>query len=276
MPRVRRPYEEDEHEAAEPRAARRPGAAAAVLDLQRGYGNHAVTRMLARNPNPALERNPTIRPPKPPLKSGRDVDAIFDSSPFFKDLVGAKLKKLPLAKAMKLDAEPQFEAAWIEYAMRSYNPETQQKFTLEEAKAFVEAKGLRAFQDEDRGTVHIRKARADLRTQLHEGLHLFCDDRWKDRMGMSYNANEGFTQYFTRKLGDELGLEADDGSFLKQYTSVTHLVAAVGEDAVAAAYFHGDLAGLKEKVDGRGKGACKQWLDLLESNDFKGANKLMQ
>jgi hypothetical protein len=205
MPRVRRPYEEDEHEAAEPRAARRPGAAAAVLDLQRGYGNHAVTRMLARNPNPALERNPTIRPPKPPLKSGRDVDAIFDSSPFFKDLVGAKLKKLPLAKAMKLDAEPQFEAAWIEYAMRSYNPETQQKFTLEEAKAFVEAKGLRAFQDEDRGTVHIRKARADLRTQLHEGLHLFCDDRWKDRMGMSYNANEGLTQYFTRKLGDELG-----------------------------------------------------------------------
>jgi hypothetical protein len=27
------------------------------------------SRVLARNPNPALERNPTVRQPKPPLQS---------------------------------------------------------------------------------------------------------------------------------------------------------------------------------------------------------------
>jgi hypothetical protein len=241
-----------------------------------GISNHALARVLARNPNPALERGPTVRPPKPPLKSGREVDAIFDASPFFKDHVGAKLKKLPLAKAMHLDAEPVFEAAWIEYAMRSFNPETNHKFSHDEAKAFINVKGLQAFQDEDKGAIHIRKTRADLRTQLHEGLHLFSADGWKDRMSMAYNANEGFTQYFTRKLGDELGLQADDGSFLRQYTSVTHLVDAVGEAPVAAAYFEGDIAGLKAKVDAHKPGSWKQWLDLLDASDFKGANALMR
>jgi hypothetical protein len=263
-----RRWDEVEVELREPR--REPVPPAAL-----GISNHALARVLARNPNPALERNPTMRPPKPPLQSGRQVDAIFDSSPFFKDLVGAKLKKMPLTKVMHLDDEHVFEAAWIEYAMRSVNPETNQKFSREEAKAFINAKGLRAFQDEDRGAIHVRKVRADLRTQLHEALHLFSADRWKDRMALAYNVNEGFTQYFTRKLGDELGLEADEGSFLKQYTSVTHLVEAVGEAPVTAAYFEGDIAGLKAKADARKAGSWKQWLDLLDASDFKGANKLM-
>src|SRR5262245_29868567 len=264
-----RRWEEVERELREPR--REP-----VPPVTLGISNHALARVLARNPNPALERNPTVRPPKPPLKSGRQVDAIFDASPFFKDLVGAKLKKLPLSKAMHLDDEHVFEAAWIEYAMRSVNPETNHNFSREEAKAFIEAKGLRAFQDADRGAIHVRKVRADLRTQLHEALHLFSNDRWKDRMALAYNVNEGFTQYFIRKLGDELGLEADEGSFLKQYTSVTHLVEAVGEAPVTAAYFGGDLPGLKAKADVRKAGSWKQWLDLLDTNDYKGANALMR
>ncbi len=83
-------------------------------------------------------------------------------------------------------------------------------------------------------------------------------------------------EHFTRKLGDELGLEADEGSFLKQYTSVTHLVEAVGEAPVVAAYFEGDVAGLKAAADGRKAGTWKQWLDLLDANDFKGANAPMR
>jgi hypothetical protein len=95
-------------------------------------------------------------------------------------------------------------------------------------------------------------------------------------MGLAYNVNEGFTQYFTRKLGDELGLEADEGSFLKQYTSVAHLVGAVGEGPVTAAYFEGDVAGLKAAADGRKAGSWKHWLDMLGDSDFKGANALMR
>ena len=104
---------------------------------------------------------------------------------------------------------------------------------------------MRAFQDEVRGKIHIRKEKADLGTQLHEGLHLFSDDRWKKTM--NYQVNEGVTEYFTRKLAPEVKVERDDNSFLREYTSATHLVAAAGEQVVAAAYFDGDIASLQDE-----------------------------
>jgi hypothetical protein len=261
-----------------PRELGAPGSyaarVAAAYGAQRTHGNHAVSRVLARDPNPALEKKPPARPAKQKLRAGREVDAIFDASPFLKDLVGAKLGKHKLEKAMKLDDEATFQGGWIEYAQRSINPATNRNFTEQEAKDFMAREGVRAFQDEDRGEVHIRKERSDLGTQLHEGLHLFSDDRWRKRMG--YNVNEGVTEYFTRKLGPEVQVERDDSSFLRQYTSATHLVTAVTEPVVAAAYFNGDIAALKTAVDGKGKGTWHKWLDLLDANDYKGANALMK
>lgn len=269
----RRDRREDERDAGA--QASPPLPEHAVLALQRSYGNRAVSQVLARDANPALERAPTARPPKPKLRSGREVDAIFDASPYFKDLVGAHLKKVSLAKAMKLDDENAFEAAWVEYAKRSFNPDTNANYTEEEAKRYLATKGVRAFQDEDHGEVHIRKDRADLGTQLHEGLHLFCDDGWKRHMG--YAANEGVTEWFTRKLGPEVGVIRDDSSFLREYTSVTHLLEVIDETALSAAYFAGDVAGLQAKLDERkGKGTWKRWLGFLDANDFKGANALLR
>jgi hypothetical protein len=297
--RKRRPYElqeaEGDAEAAQPPLAPRSvlleeltapelaqrgthvARVAALRSAQQGHGNHAVSRVLARDPNPALEKRPAARPPKPKLRTGREVDAIFNASSYFKDLVGAKLGKVSLEKAMRLDGEAEFARAWIAYAMRSYNPKTQKNYTEEEARQYMATEGVRAFQDEDRGEVHIRKERADLGTQLHEAIHLFADDKWRRRM--EYNANEGVTEYFTRKLGPEVGVERDDSSFLRQFTSATHLVAAAGEPVVAAAYFGGDVAGLGAKIDGRkpdGKGTWRQWLDFLEANEFKKANALLK
>jgi len=248
---------------------------AAALGAQRTHGNRAVSRVLARDPNPALEKRPTARPPKQKLRGGREVDAIFDSSPFLKDLIGAKLGKQKLEKAMKLDDEAAFERAWLAYAQRSINPATGRNFTEQEAKDFSAREGVRAFQDEDRGEVHIRKERSDLGTQLHEGLHLFSDNGWRKRMG--YNVNEGVTEYFTRKLGPEVQVVRDDNSFLRQYTSASHLVTAVTEPVVSAAYFDGDIAALKTAVDARkGTGTWGKWLAALDANDFKGANALLK
>lgn len=251
-----------------------PDSVPAVLGAQRASGNRAVARMLARTPNPALERRPA-RPPKPKLREGREIDAIFDASPFMKDVVGEKLGRQTVEKAMRIDDEPAFERAWLAYAQRSINPATDRNFTEEEAREYSARQGVRAFQDEDRGEVHIRRERADLGTQLHEGVHLFCDDRWRGRMG--YNANEGVTEWFTRKLGPEVGVQRDDGSFLRQYTSAGLLVELVGEPVVAAAYFDGDIAALRSAVDGaRGAGAWRRWLDHLDAGDFKGANALLR
>ncbi len=243
---------------------------------QRRAGNRAVAGVLARDPNPALVKEPTKRPVKLPLKTGREVDAIFDSSPYLKDLVGAKLRKVSLEQQMVLDEEDAFEAAWLEYAQRSYNPATGKPYSEEEARAYMKSHGVRAFQDEDRHAVHIRKARSDLGTQLHEGLHLFSHDGWKKHM--DYHVNEGVTEYFTRQIGPEVGVERDINSFLREFTSAEHLVAAVGKEAVAAAYFEGDLASLERKVDGLkpdGKGTWKQWRAHVEAEEYKLANALI-
>ncbi len=262
--------EEDERE--QPATASAP--VEAVLRAQRAYGNQAVANVLARDAHAAPRKPPPPRPAKQPLREGREIDAIFDASPYFHELVAAKLKKTSVQKAMQIDDDATFERAWIAYALRSYNPRTKQNWTEADAKDYLAKEGVRAFQDEDRGEIHIRKERADLGTQLHEALHLFSSDKWKRKM--EYNANEGVTEYFTRKLGPEVGVERDDGSFLKQYTSVTHLVDTAGEPAVRSAYFEGEIGGLQTAVDAKEKGTFRKWVDLLESNDFKGANALMK
>ena len=96
---------------------------------------------------------------------------------------------------------------------------------------------------------------------------------------MGYVANESVTEYFTRAMGPEVGVERDINSFLQEFTSATHLVEACGEPTLAAAYFDGDLSALEQRIDARkpdGKGTWRRWLQLLEARDFKGANALLK
>ncbi|HET8759273.1 MAG TPA: hypothetical protein VFM58_24860 [Solirubrobacteraceae bacterium] len=247
-----------EHRRARPPHERRPEALPAD-----GISNHALSRLLARRPEP-----------KPPLRTGKQVDAIFDTSPYLKDLVGAKLRKVSLAKIMKVDNEAAFKTAWLEYAQRSINPATDRNFSEEEAESFLATKGVRAFQDEEKGVIHIRKERADLGTQIHEGMHAHSHDRFRSRM--NYAVNEGVTEYFTRKVGPEVDVHRDDSSFLREFTSATHLVTVATEPVVAAAYFEGDLDGLKNAVDAaKGGGTWGTWLGHLDASDFKAANRLL-
>jgi hypothetical protein len=245
-----------------PRPRRHPERRPEALPLE-GLSNHALSRVLARQPLP-----------KQPLRTGKQVDTIFDTSPYLKDLVGAKMRKVSVAKIMKIDNEAAFAKAWLEYAQRSINPATDRNFSEDEAKSWLATKGVRAFQDEDKGVIHIRKERADLGTQIHEAMHAHSDDRWRGKM--NYAVNEGVTEYFTRKVGPEVEVHRDDSSFLREYTSATHLVTIATEPVVAAAYFDGDLASLKNAVDGaKGAGTWSKWTGFLDGNEFKSANKLL-
>jgi hypothetical protein len=250
----------------------RPTRASVARSAQQRAGNRAVSGVLARDENPALKNAPP-----PPLKAPGEVDAIFDTSAHMKHLIGAKLGKGSIEKAMILDDAAAFESAWAEYALRSINPETGQNFASEdEARAFLKKKGVRAFQDTDRGKIHINKERSNLGTELHEALHFFSSDRWKSHIG--YTANEGVTEYFTRAMGPDAGVDRDINSFLQEFTSATHLVEASDEQTVAAAYFDGDIASLEHKIDARkpdGAGTWRQWLRHLDERNFKAANALL-
>ena len=201
---------------------------------------------------------------------------IFKTNSYVKELVGQQMKKQSLEAVMTIDDEQTFSDAWVEYAKRSINPNTGAYFKDDqEALDFLKIKGVRAFQDDKKGArkVHIRQAKSDLGTQLHEGLHFFSDDRWKRQSG--YNANEGVTEFFTRKMGPEVKVERDDSFYLQQFTSATHLVTAVGEDTVKRAYFDGDVSALRQKLDARGAGTWDKWLDYMDKADYKAANRLM-
>jgi hypothetical protein len=261
---------ESEHVAAQ-EVAEPDTAETALRNAQQSIGNRAVSRLLARDPNKDLKKGP---PEKIPLKTPGEVKTIFSTSPYVKDLVGKKMKKLDIETSMIIDDEPAFETAWVEYALRSINPGTGAYFKDDkEALDFLKLKGVRAFQDDKLKKVHIRQERSDLGTQLHEGLHFFSDDRWKRVAG--YNANEGVTEYFTQKIGPEVKVERGEAFFLQQFTSATHLVKAAGEDVVQKAYFDGDVSALKAKIDLRGKDTWEKWLEALDKNDYKAANKLL-
>jgi hypothetical protein len=56
--------------------------------------------------------------------------------------------------------------------------------------------------------------------------------------------------------------------------AVEKLVAATSREALAAAYFDGDLKGLENAVEAKAKGAWAQWLDFMKRGKYTDANAL--
>jgi hypothetical protein len=82
-----------------------------------------------------------------------------------------------------------------------------------------------AFNDPE-GNVFIGADRGNAGTMIHEGIHAYAPDDFLRKYGT--DLNEGVTEYFARKITRGLGIER------RQY-----------DDEYLAAYFTGDLSGLK-------------------------------
>ena len=75
------------------------------------------------------------------------------------------------------------------------------------------AKTVNAFAD---GTqIHVNERRGEPATTVHESMHLFSADAWLPAVG--FNANEGATEYFTKKLCAENKMTR--GNFYARSTS---------------------------------------------------------
>jgi hypothetical protein len=246
-----------------------------VRQAQQAYGNQAVGRMLARVPNPALESG-TEAKPKIGHKTGKEVDAYLDASPFFKKLVEDAVKAGKKAEGhVHIWTKAEFLTKCEAYLTGKENPNTSAPFTADEAKEF--AKTVNAFQD---GTeIHVNEERGEAATTVHESIHLYQEDKYMEKVG--FNANEGTTEYFTRKLCAEQkpAIPRGAGFYSDQYWSVKKLVAYVTEDVVAAAYFKGKIAELEAAVDKKagasGAGTFAKWCGYMNQGKYAEAYALL-
>jgi len=127
-------------------------------------------------------------------------------------------------------------------------------------------KTLSGFVDKE-GRVWIHKDNGSQGTLLHEAVHKYSDPDRKLRAA-SQPLNEGVTEYFTRKVNSEEGLKINRANYDRNYDTTSKLVKLVGEDAVAKAYFDGDVAGLKTAFLAKGKTEA-DWSNFLKHTGNK-------
>jgi hypothetical protein len=236
--------------------------ASLARSLQAGIGNRGVGGMLMRDP-------PAAAPPKIAHKTGKEVDDALDASPFFAKLVETKHKAGTKAEGhVNIHNDAAFEEAYVKMALTKTNPDTGNVFTEEEARA--RSKRVNAFAD--KGEIHVHENRGEPGTTIHESMHLFSTAYTKK---MGYNANEGTTEYFTKKLCAEIGL-ARGTFYSKQLASVEKLITTAGEDVVAAAYFQDKLAELETAVDAKKEaGTFGKWLTAMKASKYADADALL-
>jgi hypothetical protein len=255
-------------EPALPNASRLSRSTAAQVALARGYGNQAVSRILAREPNPALEAATKVG-----HKTGAEIDTALDASPFFKPLIAEGVKAGKKADGhVHIHDAATFLTKCAAYLTGKTNPNTKAPFTADEAKEF--AKNVNAYQEGKE--IHVHEGRGEAATTIHESMHLFEHDTWSPKVG--FNVNEGATELWTKKLCAELRLTR--GTFYPdQHAAVKKLVDWLGSDtALANAYFGGKLAELEAAVDKKagesGAGTFTKWLGYMAASKYAEAKAL--
>ena len=287
-------------------------ASEAALRLQRSAGNAAVQQLLQRVPNPALEameepipvpaatRERALAssggaaeapakeqaPAEPaaghagPMEeesifgwmkkkmnighaTGEQVDEYVNGSPFIKKYVEDKVKGgTKAAGHVHADSPEDFKKAFIAYG--------QTRGMTEEAAKTMEP-DVNAFRDGSE--IHVHVDRGEFATTVHESMHLFSHDDYRNKLG--FNANEGATEYFTRKVCVEQGITRGD-FYAEQYASTKKLADLVGEDKLAAAYYQGKVDELKTAVDTKkAAGIFDQWVAKMQAGKYSEADGLL-
>ena len=133
---------------------------------------------------------------------------------------------------------------------------------------------------DDKERVWIHKDRGNPATMVHEGCHKWAADTI--RGALSWDLNEGITEYFTRKVAaaQTPNLAPGRSNYQSQWTVVTQLATFAGEGAVASAYFDGSNSTLKNayKSARGGTNADADWdafLAAMKANNWANATALL-
>jgi hypothetical protein len=163
-----------------------------------------------------------------------------------------------------------FRTRCVAYLMSRSNPATGAAYTRTEAEA--DEPSTNAFRDGD--DVYIHQDRGTPSTALHEGMHLYSDAAYRDQM--KFNINEGTTEWLCRLVIAEQSLGFVRNNYQTQHDSVVKMVAKGGQANVMAAYFNGNIAGLRSAVDAAtSAGTFNQWVTFMQAGQYAQADALM-
>ena len=138
-----------------------------------------------------------------------------------------------------------YERAWREH-IKDFSDENKRSaiITFMGSRGFVDSEGRLWVQDSGSSTPG---------TAIHEVVHGYQHDALGSR---AESLNEGVTEYFTREVidtiddpttpNDEAAETIAERGYTQNFRFVEQLVAVVGEEAVAAAYFDGDIDVLED------------------------------
>lgn len=131
---------------------------------------------------------------------------------------------------------------------------------------------INGFVDEA-GRQWVSEVRGNAGTPIHEALHFYSTP---DIGRLSGPLNEGITEHFTLEAvdghPDAATIKLDrDGIYRANREFAAELVNLVGEDVVAAAYFDGDVEGLKQAyLDNTGRPES-DWDDMIANINNVGS-----
>jgi hypothetical protein len=201
--------------------------------------------------------------------TGKQVDTYLNASPFIKTYVEAKFKAGTKAEGhVHIHTPAEFVKAWVKYSMGRKNPDTGKVFTEEEAKKWEP--NVNAFRD---GTeIHVHQDRGETGTAIHESIHLFGSDSYRDKLG--FNANEGTTEYFTRMVCAEQKI-ARGSFYVSERKSIEKLVTVTTKETLAAAFFQGKVDDLEKAVEGKAKGTFAKWVGFMQGKKYSDADALL-
>lgn len=110
-------------------------------------------------------------------------------------------------------------------------------------------------------------------TLIHEGLHAHSHP---DFEFLHRHLNEGVTEYFTRKLQDDINMPYVENSYDDEVVSAEKLVSLVGEERVAQAYFGGAMPALHQAFNSQfGPCALITWAFHLEAGSNIRAEQVL-
>jgi len=110
-------------------------------------------------------------------------------------------------------------------------------------------------------------------TLIHEGLHAHSHP---DFAFLHNFVNEGTTEYFTRKLQDDINMPYQ-GGYDDEVVAVEQLVRLVGEERLAQAYFSGSVPELHQAVNSQlGPCALAAWAFYLQMGSPARAAAVME